>query len=611
MYGHRARVPAKSFRVVPWPKRQAVLVFLVFTCVICIKLWSGLIQQSNVETNNKDWNRQVDYSLDRSEIQGIADGKTMGPHSPSPSPSLPSAREGPRRNLPDEQMVTKEGNSMYGPPPPSSPTFSMPAPPTQPKKHKAGEQEKTTGKRSVPVLESPSKEMPLDTLSDMSCRIHVLDLGNDLAPSIGMPGCNITDIWPFDHPGSGIGGMRRTSHQDAPHAMGYWLANAVRNSIYYEESMDKADLILLDSHCYESWYFVAQHTTPKYEEGLDPMNDISLDISRLFVEGVTSSLQFTRSKGKKFVIVRPTLGAPPGVMLDTCAKFKSSFFVASERGVFCDNDRDRAFLGKSVILPPVINGYLSEANAPEILPVEKRHIMLYLRIPCFDESIEGQIQNHVSPNLLLLQSIEKSIFKGNLGNRDDIVIVSRQESCRASPSEQASSIRMMRSSRYCGILPAADRQTTIELPLAIHAGCIPVFLGPPFHSMPMALDVEYSKIAVFIHIVDHTKAIWKLDDLNMQDGDLEPDEAIHKAPIEVPDVLDAIKHLQNIPATVAGELHDQVVMQVDKFSYGSNSDATSAVDVAIDRMCKYSIEMKQENQRKARQKIPLPPVKHS
>lgn len=81
----------------------------------------------------------------------------------------------------------------------------------------------------------------------LSCRIHVWD-AEKMAPDLGLSACNISDIWPFDHPGSGIDGMYRTAHQNAPHAIGYWLAEAVRKSAAYEEKFDRADLILLNTY---------------------------------------------------------------------------------------------------------------------------------------------------------------------------------------------------------------------------------------------------------------------------------------------------------------------------------------------------------------------------
>lgn len=106
--------------------------------------------------------------------------------------------------------------------------------------------------------EHVQKQPVLSPQSPPGCKIYVWDVGRDVAPKLGMPVCNITDVWPFDHPGSGIAGMRRTSHMDAPHAAGYWLSNAVKTSPYYESNIDKADLILLDTYVLshiDMWYF--------------------------------------------------------------------------------------------------------------------------------------------------------------------------------------------------------------------------------------------------------------------------------------------------------------------------------------------------------------------
>ena len=40
-------------------------------------------------------------------------------------------------------------------------------------------------------------------------------------------------------------------------------------------------------------------------------------------------------------------------------------------------------------------------------------------------------------------------------------------------------------STFCMLLPG-DSQTSRRLPEAIMAGCIPVFPGPPYHTLPIA-----------------------------------------------------------------------------------------------------------------------------
>lgn len=94
-----------------------------------------------------------------------------------------------------------------------------------------------------PPILRPAKPVPAG-----SCKIHVWNLGDSLAPTLGMPRCNISEIWQFDRLGHGIAGMEMTVHSEAPHAQGYWLAKAVRESDYYEERLDRADLVVLDTY---------------------------------------------------------------------------------------------------------------------------------------------------------------------------------------------------------------------------------------------------------------------------------------------------------------------------------------------------------------------------
>eukprot|EP00890_Picochlorum_soloecismus_P006676 jgi/Picsp_1/833/NSC_04321-R1_hypothetical protein COCSUDRAFT_64203 [Coccomyxa subellipsoidea C-169] len=421
------------------------------------------------------------------------------------------------------------------------------------------------------------------------CKIHVWDLGRDVAPELGMSVCNITDVWPFDHPGSGIAGMRRTAHMDAPHAAGYWLSNAVKASPYYESNIEKADLVLLDTHCYESWYFVLEHLMEEgIEEDSGPVNDLSLMISRVFVEGVMTSKQFVRSKGKKFVIVRPTLGAPPGAMLDTCAKLKMSFIVSSERGVFCDNDRDKAFHGQSIILPLV-----SRDDGRSVPHVSNREIFFYLRFPCYKEINKDLNAAKIFINALLKHAPELKT--------SDILIDLPEQACASDKRLKGRALVRdnMARSRYCGIIPSLSSQATVELSLAVQSGCIPVFLGPPFHAMPLSLDIDYSKIAIFVHIVEHVRSIWDSQQNPMAAGDLEPDEIIKLLTVQVPDFPAAIKHLRHMSASLTEMLQKQLSSERNKFRFDS-TDSTSTTTIALKRMCEYSNRMKTENEQKAR-----------
>ena len=57
----------------------------------------------------------------------------------------------------------------------------------------------------------------------------------------------------------------------------------------------------------------------------------------------------------------------------------------------------------------------------------------------------------------------------------------------------------MRNATFCLSMPG-DSASTRRLSETIMAGCIPVFLGPPYASMPLANDVRYREFSVFFNI---------------------------------------------------------------------------------------------------------------
>lgn len=62
----------------------------------------------------------------------------------------------------------------------------------------------------------------------------------------------------------------------------------------------------------------------------------------------------------------------------------------------------------------------------------------------------------------------------------------------------------MERSIFCLVL-AGDAQSTRRLSEIFMAGCIPVFIGPPYNSMPLADDVPYKSVGVFFNITNYHK----------------------------------------------------------------------------------------------------------
>ena len=61
--------------------------------------------------------------------------------------------------------------------------------------------------------------------------------------------------------------------------------------------------------------------------------------------------------------------------------------------------------------------------------------------------------------------------------------------------DHATLMAKMGASLFCPIV-AGDTQSSRRLTEVVLAGCIPVFVGPPFHTLPLAADVDYPAFSV-------------------------------------------------------------------------------------------------------------------
>jgi hypothetical protein len=87
-----------------------------------------------------------------------------------------------------------------------------------------------------------------------------------------------------------------------------------------------------------------------------------------------------------------------------------------------------------------------------------------------------------------------------------VVVKCSCATCKAAaPHEEV--MATMRRSLFCAIVPG-DTQSTRRLAEAVLSGCIPVFLGPPYHALPMAATVDYSYFSVFFKMNDTTAWDW-------------------------------------------------------------------------------------------------------
>ena len=57
----------------------------------------------------------------------------------------------------------------------------------------------------------------------------------------------------------------------------------------------------------------------------------------------------------------------------------------------------------------------------------------------------------------------------------------------------------MQRSTFC-LLPPGETASSRRLTDVVLSGCIPVFIGPPWHAMPLARHLNYTAFAVFVNV---------------------------------------------------------------------------------------------------------------
>jgi len=481
----------------------------------------------------------------------------------------------------------------------------------------------TTVRSPPPPSPPPSPPPPMKP-----CKIYIVDPSKELAPKLGLPKCKLSEAWPFNQPGQGVDGLDQTPHWAARHAAGHWVAEAIRNSPYYTKDIKTADLWYVNTHCYALWHESLWHYAQQEESDFNAFNPISTTISRLAVDGIMAMRYFTRTAGRRYVISRPTAGSPPGGLMDTCARLKRSFLLGSERAVFCDNDRDRAAHGDSMILPLVVieggleNVTMSIKKGPPrtkfvyqkrrcpVLPppiensnnaaekLEEESSQLYPEEDDAEELKHGAslagVPSTLGQRFLAAMHAE---LGNNPKNKKDKLLKDVDVSCiEDDDPKQSEILHAMRRSVFCPVL-ASGSQASRVLPAAALTGCIPVFFGPPFHALPFAGDIDYRNIAVFFNITESGKEPEpETEEERLRPkppGNLEPNAGVLENVIEVPTFTAAVAYLRSITKERIESMQNVLDKERFKFYYPPlpGEKVSAAGEIMLRKMCEYATEL--------------------
>lgn len=121
-------------------------------------------------------------------------------------------------------------------------------------------------------------------------------------------------------------------------------------------------------------------------------------------------------------------------------------------------------------------------------------------------------------------------------------------------------------------------------------GCIPVFIGPPWHSLPFFQELEYPTFSLFYHVanygqwVDQSSAGWIIDLWDL-DIDVGKDMKHVQELSEVEASLRAIPKHEVVSLQLALSIARPAFLWKRKFDEHRPSVTTTAVDLILRRLC--------------------------
>lgn len=290
-----------------------------------------------------------------------------------------------------------------------------------------------------------------------------------------MPACNLSDLntWPFSHPGHAFEGSESLQHYDSQVSGQYYLAERLQQSCHRATDIEDADLVLVSAHCYTMWFVACIHGSHCQEQ-----HD-SYYLGRL-LRAVVKSERFQRTRGKDYLFYRTVVSDVmfEGLWEQTLA----GIHVVNERGQLESAFQDMTWDKTRYFVAP----YSSTNDPPPFQPELERNTRVFFQGGCASDG---------SPGKALRQRLVDVFDSMNLSDTN-VVCACAQCPGHASHAEL---MEALQKSVFC-LLPTGDTQSSRRLTEIILAGCIPVFVGPPYHSLPFAQDVDYKSFAVFFNV---------------------------------------------------------------------------------------------------------------
>lgn len=361
------------------------------------------------------------------------------------------------------------------------------------------------GEKTIAILDIansyPSGDIPLCDVTQnirvrhrilpLVCCLHLLGVPESLlqvAPVDGIVYRSPGDSNPLAHATYGT------------HAAPWYLAEAIRASGHYTADIDSADLVYVDDYCLYLQWLAHVHSF-----GVQQPSTFG---SALYIaySNMVASPRWQSKNGADFVFYDSHPGFRSGWAADNimhliCDTFANSTMLVVDRPMrsVCDTYRFSA-MPKVLVTPYNPNSlgrsHLSQVELRPAREPHERNGLIYSKATCHETVNAGKAMRwYITEKVLKNATLEGLQVSGI-----DVSCTNAEYGGKYDTFESV--FECMSTSRFCLALPG-DSASTRRLSEIMLAACIPVFVGPPYHSMPFHHTIDWAAAGVFFNISDY------------------------------------------------------------------------------------------------------------
>lgn len=336
------------------------------------------------------------------------------------------------------------------------------------------------------------------------------------------------------------------------------LSHVILTSTAAAVNIEEADVVLVDMSCYADEDTLYWNGDPRYK-GLSDASDVISQLKR--------TPAWKTKEGAGFVFMGPHPYSFRKYGKNGPCGLHNSYFLAPQPSQMCTIDQARANL---TIVP-----YNAVAHAPTLkqtMRSERIHLV-WFRGDCHGPD-SGKLLRSFFTN-----AIEQSEYAS-----DPRVIVT----CKGQNHTQTT--REMLASNFC-LSISGDETSTRRISETIVSGCIPVFVGPPWHTRPLPVHIPWDEIALFFELRNSSR--WS------SGGDASSDRLIRLDALQalpenaikylVDEPRDVVKILETYSSGTIARFRSRVVAYRSNIMYGGHEPGQASFGplAIMDSMCAY------------------------